>query len=77
MKYVNQVVKASMLVFQASLAEAAARGTAVNHGGVAVGAGGEGVPCWAVDDFGLANVSLLKIDAVRPGLRLMQDSHCS
>lgn len=51
--------------WEASLSDATARGTAVNYGGVAVGGGGEAVPCWALDDFGLKDVSLLKIDAVR------------
>ena len=50
---------------EATLREATARGTAVNYGGVAVGVGGEAVPCWALDDFGLTNVTLLKINAVR------------
>ena len=50
---------------KASLSDATAQGTAVNYGGVAVGTGGETVPCWVLDDFGLTNVSLLKLDAVR------------
>ena len=50
---------------EASLRQAAAQGSMVNFGGVAVGSGGEPVPCWSLDDFKLINVSLLKIDAVR------------
>ncbi len=50
---------------EASLRQAAAQGSTVNFGGVGVGSGGEAVPCWALDDFALVNVSLLKIDAVR------------
>ena len=37
----------------------------MNFGGVGIGADGERVRCWALDDFQLRNVSLLKIDAVR------------
>jgi len=50
---------------EVTLREATAQGTAVNYGGVAVGVGGEAVPCWALDDFGLTEVTLLKIDAAR------------
>lgn len=46
------------------LADAIANGTRVNFGGVGIGVGGERVRCWALDDFQLRNVSLLKIDAV-------------
>ena len=58
---------------EASLGQATAQGTMVNFGGVAVGSGGEPVPCWALDGFGLANVSLLKIDAVR----VLTAEHCA
>ena len=47
-----------------SIAEAIKNGTRVNFGGVGIGTGGEVVRCWALDDFQLRNVSLLKIDAV-------------
>ena len=47
-----------------SIAEAIKSGTRVNFGGVGIGTGGEAVRCWALDDFQLRNVSLIKIDAV-------------
>ena len=46
------------------IADAIANGSSVNFGGVGIGIGGERVRCWALDDFQLRNVSLLKIDAV-------------
>ena len=50
-----------------SIAEAIRNGTRVNFGGVGIGIGGERVRCWALDDFQLRNISLLKIDAVSSG----------
>ena len=52
-----------------AIADAIANGTTVNFGGVGIGAGGERVRCWALDDFRLGNVSLLKIDAARAAVR--------
>ena len=61
---------------QKPLAEAIANGTRVNFGGVGIGAGGERVRCWALDDFQLTNVSLLKIDAVWSSDRPTSELRC-
>ena len=47
-----------------TIADAIRNGSRVNFGGVGIGTGGEVVRCWALDDFQLKNISLLKIDAV-------------